>query len=246
VTLVGWKQFFRITSGDFKSYFDKGQKWGDLNPFEVTVGGTKYYGAGLVGLPAEGQATGGFSPKIAHVPGANTRISVKFMLYADANTPIGCAARMYIVFYTNGDTAKDDQGKDALGFEIVITQSPSTNTTEFHEFRVEQSGNRVVWYVDGQKLNETVLNGTLQSFVFYVMLIRYKVASEATSSAEQTAQTPTPGDAYGVIIYEITAEYYDWLEDVFSTMTQVMVVMMFAMVGVTLITTLIRAFRVRE
>jgi hypothetical protein len=48
------------------------------------------------------------------------------------------------------------------------------------------------------------------------------------------------------VIYEITAEYYDWLEDVFSAITQVMVVMMFAMVGVTLITTLIRAFRVRE
>lgn len=243
---MGWKQYFRMTSADFKSYFDKGEKWGDLYPYEVTVGATKYYGVGLVDLPAEGQATGGFSPKIAHVPGASTRINVKFMLYADANTPIGCAARMYIVFYTNGDTAKDDQGKDALGFEIMITKSPAVGTAEFHEFRVEQNGNRVAWYVDGQKLDEVVLNGTLQSFVFFIMLIRYRQASEATSTAEQSAQVPVPGDAYGIVIYEITAEYYDWLEDVFSAITQVMVVMMFAMVGVTLITTLIRVFRVRE
>jgi hypothetical protein len=245
VRLVGWKQFFRITSGDFKSYFDRGQKWGDLDTFEVTVRGTKYYGAGLVELPAEGRAIGGFSPKIAHVPGASTRINVKFMFYADANTPIGCATRLYIVFYTNGDTAKDDRGRDALGFELMVVRSPATTTVEFHEFRVEQSGNRVVWYLDGQKLDEVVLNGTLQSFVFFVMLIRYRLASEATSSTEQS-EAPAPDDAYGIIIYEVTAEYYDWLEDVFSSITQVMVVMMFAMVGVTLITTLFRAFRVRE
>jgi hypothetical protein len=166
------------------------------------------------------------------------------MFYADAYTPVGCAARMYIVFYTNGDTAKDDQGRDALGFEIMVTRSPSTDVIEFHEFRVEQSGNRVTWYVDDRKLGEVVLNGTLQSFVFFIMLIRYRLASEATPSAEQS-ETPVPGDAYGIIIYDVTAEYYDWLEDVFSAITQVMVVMMFAMVGITLITTLIRAFRVR-
>ena len=239
---VGWKQFFRITSGDFKQYYDKAQKWGDLYPFEVTVGGTKLYGAGLAGLPAEGQAVGGFSPKIIHVPGARTRITVKFIFHVDANTPYGCAARLYVVFYTNGETAKDDYGNDAFGFEISLPYSPTTNVTEFHEFRVEQSGNNIAWYVDGNKLDEAKLNGTLQSFSFYIMLIHYKVASEAG----QSTQTPVPGDAYGIVIYEITAEYYDWLEDVFNTITQVMFVAMFIMVGVTLFTTLFRAFRVER
>jgi beta-glucanase (GH16 family) len=235
---VGWKQFFKMTTGDFKSYYDRAQSWGDLLPYRITIDTKEYYGAGIIASPGEGQVIGGFSPKIAHLPGATTRITVKFIFYADANTPTSCTASILIVFYTNGDTAKDEQGYDAHGVEVSLTNVPGTNVADFHEFRVEQSGNKITWYGDGQKIGEATLSGNLQSFAFYVRSTRYYVVSESESTVTQAVEP----DAHGIVIYEVTGEYYDQLEDMFNMITQVMFIMMFAMVGITLITTLFRAF----
>jgi hypothetical protein len=241
---VGWKQFFKMTTSDFKSYYDRAQSWGDLVPYKITVDTTEYYGAGIIASPGEGQYIGGLSPKIAHLPGATTRITVKFIFYADANTPTSCTASLLIVFYTNGDTAKDEEGYDAHGVEVRLTSVPGTNVADFHEFRVEQSGNKITWYGDGQKLGEATLSGNLQSFAFYVRSTRYRVVSESESKSESTATQTVEPDAHGIVIYEITGEYYDQLEDMFNMITQIMFIMMFIMVGITLITTLFRAFRV--
>jgi hypothetical protein len=238
VILVGWKQFYKISSSDFKSYYDKAQKWGDLYPVKIIIGTTEYYGAGIVGSPDPGQVIGGLSPKIAHVAGATTRITAKFIFYADANTPTSCTASILIVFYTNGDTAKDQQGYDAHGCEVTLSSVPSTNIAELHEFKVEQSGNKITWYADGQKLGEAVLNGVLQSFAFYVKSVRYYVMSEAESNVARAEVQ----DAHGIVIYEVTGEYYDQWEDVFNMMTQIMFITMFIMICIMIFTMMTRMF----
>ena len=234
---MGWKQFYKITSSDFKSYYDRAQKWGDLEPYKVVVGTAEYYGVGLIKSPAESQSIWALSPKIQHVAGAQTRITAKLIFYADANTPLGCAGNVYIVFYTDGDTAKDPQGADAHGISLSLATVPSYNVATFHEFRVEQSGNKITLYLDGNRVGETTLSGVLQSFAFLVEVARYRVASEAEPSTAQ--------DAHGVVIYEITGEYYDVWEDMFRTMAQMIHVAMFIAIGVMLFIMVLKVFTSR-
>jgi hypothetical protein len=236
---VGWKQFYRITSSEFKSYYDRAQKWGGLEPYKVVIGPAEYYGVGLIKSPAEGQSVWALSPKIQHVSGAQTRITVKFIFYADAGTPLGCVGIIYIVFYTNGDTAKDPQGRDAFGVMLSLATVPGRNVAELHELTVEQSNNRIALYLDGNRLGETTLSGVLQSFALLVEVARYRVASEP-SSAQDTAQ-----DAHGIMIYEIIGEYYDVWEDMFRTMAQMIHVAMFIAIGVMLLITVFKAFTSR-
>jgi hypothetical protein len=231
---VGWKQFYRIASSDFKSYYDRAQRWGGLEPYKVVIGPAEYYGAGLIRSPAEGQSILASSPKIQHVPGARTRITVKLIFYADAGTPLGCVASIYIMFYTNGDTAKDPQGNNAFGARLGLATVPGHNVAGLHEFTVEQSNNKIVLYLDGQRLGETTLSGVLQSFVLLVEVARYRVASEAEASVAQ--------DAHGIVIYEVTGEYYDVWEDMFRTMAQMIHVAMFIAIGVMLLIMVFRAF----
>jgi len=235
---VGWKQFYRITSSDFKSYYDRAQKWGGLEPYKVVIGPAEYYGVGLIRSPEEGQSIWALSPKTQHVPGAQTRITVKLIFYADAGTPLGCVGNIYIVFYTNGDTAKDPQGGDAFGVGLGLDTVPGYNVAVLHEFTVEQSNNKIVLYLDGQKLGETTLSGVLQSFALLVEVVRYRVASEAEPSVAQ--------DAHGIVIYEVVGEYYDVWEDMFRTMAQMIHVAMFIAIGVMLLITVLRVFMSRR
>jgi hypothetical protein len=208
------------------------QEWGDLSPYRVVINSAEYYGAGIVASPGVGEGVKGFSPKITHPSGYNTRITVKVIAYADPQEPAYSAGELLIVFYTNGDTAKSPEGYDAHGFRIWLDNPTDSPFAQLIEFRVEQSGNRIALYVNGSKLDETYLQGTLASFSILVQSVRYAVASESTNT-----------DAHGLIIYEVVGEYYDQWEDLFNTMTQIMFIMMFITLGVTLFTSVFKAFR---
>ncbi len=222
---MGWKQFYKISQSEFKKMYQGSQPWGTLAPWRVTIQGVEYYGAGIIASPGAYQEIYGLSPKISHPAGYNTRITVKFIFYADANEPLESASSIYIVFYVNSDTAKDESGYDAHGVDVWLINIPSTNIAELHEFKVEQSGNKITWYGDGQKLGEATLSGTLQSFALYVVTYRYLAMGRSIAE-------PAQQDAHGIVIYEVIGEYYDKMEDIFNMITQVMMVMMFIMVGI--------------
>jgi hypothetical protein len=239
---VGWKQFFKITSDDFKTYYDQGKKWGDLDPIKITLSNNVYYTVGLYGMPAEGSEMSRYSPKIAQPQGYPTRITAKLIFFTEAGTPISCEAVIYIVFYKNGDPAKSSTGAFGFGYVFPVKVEPSVNTGEFHEFKVETSGNKITLYLDGYKDGEVTLETPLQSFSFLVVLKRYYVASEST----QEPAEPQQQDGFALAIYEITGEYYDQWEDLFNMMTQVMFIMMLIMMGVMLFTMIFRIFKPKK
>ena len=236
--MVGWKTFFKMTSDDFKPYFDQGKKWGDFISFKTITGGKEYYSVGVGGMPDEGSEIKGFSPKIACPLATQLRITVKLIFYADAGTPIGCESAIFIFPYKNGDLATDA----GYGAKFPIRQTPSTNIVEFHEFVVEMDGGQLVITVDGNKFAPVPLNPPVQSFNLLIALRRYRLASE---SAEKPVE-PQQQDAFSLSIYEITGEYYDQWEDFFNMITQVLYISMFIMIGVMIVTMIIRMFRSKK
>jgi len=232
---MGWKQFYKISQENFKSMWERSEKWGDLIPVKATVDSTVYYGAGLITAPPPGRYDHGFSPKIQHPAGFNTRITVKLFFYSDANEPANSASNLHIVFYTDGDTAKDEQGYDAHGFSVLLRESPPSNIIVFYEFRVEQSGNKIVWYVDGEKIGEATLTGALQSFKLLITNFQYTAYSSGLQSG-----------SHGIVIYEVVGEYYDQLEDIFNMMTQIMFIMMFIVIGIMFVRMIFKPIRGRE
>jgi hypothetical protein len=212
---MGWKTYFTIGQKEFRNNWIMYLKWGSLDPFKITVSGVEYYGAGIIASPLELESVHGESPKIEHPVGAKTRITVKFIHHADAGEPSLSASQLFICFYTNGDTAKDDQGKDLHGFHLVLYNPPSDNIDELRTFVVEQENNTITTYLDGQKLGTYKLNGELRYFTLFVVSTRYRAESAGEASAEQSAQ-----DAHGIVIYEIKAEVYDFLEDMFGMINQ--------------------------
>jgi hypothetical protein len=198
----------------------------------VVIDGAEYYGAGLVSSLDVGQESSGFSPKISHPVGVDTRITIKLIAYADALEPIGSYSHLYIVFYVNSETAKDPEGYDAFGFRIALDNPNDYAIAALLEFRVEQTSNKITLYVNDTKIVEAQLTGPLASFKLLIRNARYQLTSESASS-----------DAHGIVIYEVVAEYYDRWEDLFNTMTQVMLITMFITLGVTLFTSVLRAVR---
>jgi hypothetical protein len=229
---VGWKVFYKVSQEDFKRMYEQAQGWGDLTPYRVVVDGAEYYGAGLVSSLDVGQEAWGYSPKISHPVGVNTRITVKLIAYADALEPIGSYSHLYIVFYVNAETAKDPEGYEAFGFRIALDNPYDYAIAGLLEFRVEQSNNKITLYVNNAKVGEAQLTGPLASFRLLVHNARYQVASGSASL-----------DAHGIIIYEVVAEYYDMWEDLFNMITQIMFITMFITLGVTLFTSVFKAVR---
>jgi hypothetical protein len=225
---MGWKTFFAIGQKEFRNNWIMYRKWGSLDPYKINVSGVDYYGAGIIASPQELQSIYGESPKIEHPAGAKTRITVKFIHHADAGEPSTAASQMFICFYTNGDTAKDDDGKDLHGFHIMLNSTPSQNIDELRTFVVEQENNTITTYLDGQKLGTYKLNGELRRFSLFVVSTRYRVESAGEASAEQPSQASAEKlaqDAHGIVIYEVKAEVYDFLEDMFGMINQVIYLM---------------------
>jgi len=154
---MGWKEYYRKT---FESEVQNAQNWGDLAPYQVTVSGTTYDTVGVY----SGSPTGyKFSPDIQHPQGVRTRIRIKYIFFVDAGAT--GKATLGIVYYKDGDTAKDPNGYDLHGVSHSLSTAPSSNLAEIHEFIMEyDGGNKITWYVDGKKLNETTLELPLTKF----------------------------------------------------------------------------------
>jgi len=185
-----WVTFFRKT---FEKEVANSINWGDLAPQQVTVGDTVYNTVGYVGVPA-GQKV---APKIEFPCGKKIRIKVGYFFYADANATGSVA--LYIVFYKNGDTARDPDGNDLHGVVHSLGSAQSSALYERHELLLEYDGvNKITWYLDGNQAGETTLEEPLVSFAVVLE------TKEATN-----------GDI-GILLYEVTADYwYEELENMF-------------------------------
>ena len=210
---MGWKTYYMIGQKEFRDNWIMYRNWGSLEPFKITISGVDYYGAGIVASPGELQSVYGESPRIEHPAGVKTRITVKFIHHVDAGEPLQPSSQLFICFYTNGDTAKDYQGYDLHGFQLKLYSVPSQNIDELRTFVVEQENNTITYYIDGQKLGSAKLNGELKSFSLFVVSTRYRVESAGEASAEN--------DAHGIVIYEVEAQLYDYLEDMFAMFSQI-------------------------
>jgi hypothetical protein len=235
--LVGWKQFFKMTSDNFKSYFDNAQRWGDLIPIKITLGDKVYYTVGLYGMPPEGSEITGYTPRIACPWATQLRITVKLIFLIEAGTPLGCEGAIFIFPYKNGDLATNA----GYGYTFPVKQTPNVNVGELHEFVVEISGNQLIITVDGARLSPVPLNPPVQSFSLLLALRRYYMMSEP---AERPVE-PQQQDGLALAIYEIIGEYYDQWEDLFSMMAQMIHVAMFIAIGVMLLITVFKVFTSR-
>jgi len=217
---MGWKEYYKIDQSQFRDMYSNAQSWGELAPYKVTLQGTDYYGQGVVSSNATAWKQ---SPKIQHYPGYKTRIKIKYILWVDAGAT--GKADIGIVFYKNGDTSKDPQGNDVHGARHTVSVAPSVSTGELHEFVVEQDSGKIVWYVDGQKIDETTLEQPLQTFTIAIMI------------------EDVSGGNIGIVVYEVVAEYYDWIEDLVSQMMNAMNIMVWVMMIVLMVTLVVKAFR---
>jgi len=238
VILVGWKQFFKMTSSDFKTYHEQQKKWGDLIPIKITLDSNVYYTVGLYGMPGVGKEITGHTPRIVCPLGAQLRITVKLIFFMEAGTPLSCEGAIFIFPYKNGELATDA----GYGVTFPVKQTPSVNTGELHEFVVEMSGNQLTIILDKNKLVPVPLNAPVQSFDLLLALRRYYVASESAEKPVGSQQQ----DGFSLSIYEIIGEYYDQWEDFFNMITQVLYISMFIMIGIMLVTMVIRMFRSKK
>jgi len=236
--LVGWKTFFKMTSNDFKTYYEQGKMWGDLNPIRFVLDSSEIYAVGKYGMPPEKSEITGSTPKIACPLADKLRITVKLIFFMDAGTPTSCEGAIFIFPYKNGELATNA----GYGVTFPVKQTPSVNTGEFHVFVVEMDDGQLIITIDGNKLVPVPLNPPVKSFNLLIALRHYYVASE---SAEKPA-VPQQQDGFALAIYEITGEYYDQWEDFFNMMTQMMIMSMFIMIGVMLVTMIIRMFRSKK
>jgi len=217
---MGWKQYYYKT---FEEEYNNAQNWGDLTPFRLTIGTDVYYAVGYTGAPAGWK----LSPKIQHPQGVKTRITVRYIFWVEANAT--GKAGIGIVFYKDGDTAKDPDGNDLHGASHSLATAPSANFAEKRELVMEYDGsNKITYYVDGQKLNEATLE---------LPLVNFSVAV-ATDEANN-------GDV-GILIYEVIAEYYDQWEDWINQIYGIMQWMMPLMIVIMMVPMLVSAFRPRE
>ena len=184
---MGWKQFFKKT---FEDECVNGTFWGDLAPHTLNIDSESYYTVGWVGSPIGWL----FSPKVQHPQGVKTRIRIVYFFYADANT-VGSAS-LGIVFYKDGDTAKDPDGHDLHGVSHSLDIGVANNFAERHEFVMEYDGtNKIAWYVDGNKIDETTIE---------LPLVSFKVA---------VAVNEAINGEIGILVHEVVGEYYDQWED---------------------------------
>ncbi|MEM2287900.1 MAG: hypothetical protein QW503_02310 [Sulfolobales archaeon] len=216
---MGWKTFYKIDESQFKRFYDEAKRWGDLYPMKVITSEKEYYGCGAY----KTNGTFKLSPKIQHPIGVKTRITIKYLFLAETNAPAGSSSSIGVVFYKNSETSKDPQGNDFHGVSVLLNTSPPSTHVEAKTLTVEQDNNKIVIVYDG-KSSEYQLEPPLQSFAVAIRVDSYT----------------------GIAVYEVTGEYYDFIEDIFNMMFNVMMIMMFIIIGVTIVGMIIRAFRGRK
>lgn len=213
---MGWREFFRKT---FEREVRENRSWGEMQPVKLVFDGEEHY---TVGCMSSAPATR-FSPRIQHPQGVRTRIVVRYFFFAQQGaTGRGAIA---VVFYKDGDTAKDPDGHDLHGAAHTLSAAPETNFAEPHEFVVECDGGRIRYGVDGRTLSEVALEQPLASFAIVAMV------EEAS------------GGDVGILIREVVAEYYDFWEDVMGMLVgavQWMVPVMLVIMVVVLVVSVLR------
>ena len=233
---MGWHTYYSLGQGEFQQMSNNNTKWGDLSPYTINYNGQTYYGQGIIGSPAQNQQISGFSPAIQLPSGLPTRITVKYFFYEDANEGLGSYSSIYATMYKDGDTDPDSSGSDSFGATNKPNYVPSVNTAEPHQIVYNINGQNINWVIDDQTTtNSTTLSVAPQHFKIWIVIQNLIVAGLENQS-----------DAHGIVVYELTCEYYDYLEDMFSQMFNMMFVMMFVMMGVMVIKQFVVLFRSRK
>ena len=222
---MGWKTLYSVDESFFRDLYSRGEKWGDLTPYNVYVDSEEHYGAGVItGEPVRFQE----SPRIQHAVG-KTRITIDFVFFCSADAH--GEARIGIVFFKDGESAKDPQGADWHGVAYIIDSAPGSDIADKHQMVVEQENGRVVIRVDGEKMMEFQLELPLSSFAVDIDI------PEASG---------TLYSGIGIVVTGVRAEYYDWMEDVVKQMTTMMYIMMWVTMIVTMISLVVKVFRGRR
>lgn len=220
---MGWKTFYSVDESFFRDLYSRGEKWGDLSPEKVIIDSEEHYGAGVLAIePIRFQS----SPKIQHAIG-KTRITIDFVFYCFSDS--SGEADIGIVFYKDGDTAKDSQGADWHGYGFIMQSPPGSNYAEKHQMVIEQENGRITIYVDGDKIGEWQLEQPLASFAVSIDI------PQASGTAYDSG--------IGIVVTGVKAEYYDWMEDVVKQMTTMMYIMMWVTMIVTMISLVVKVFR---
>lgn len=215
---MGWKTFFHKT---FEQEFSENKNWGDFAPLVLWVGDKTYYCVGFHNAASDWK----YSPKIGHPQGVKTRIRIKYFVWISADsygkTSIG------IVYYKDGETAKDPQGYDIHGVAYEYDTPASENISEEKELVFEYDGaNKITIYHNGEKFGEVTLEIPLTSFAIAIKV------DEAYGNQD-----------VGILIYEVSGEYYDQWEDIVNMIYGVMQWMMPLMIVLMIIPLIVSALR---
>ena len=128
------------------------------------------------------------------------------------------------MFYKDGDTAKDTAGNDFHGIKNNLSNTSTTLAADFKVVVYEIEGNTLKVYVDGTQYGSYQLETPLTSFRLAISL------------------QPTTGWV-GMIIYEVEAQYYDYMEDLMTQMMSMMNTMMWIFIVVMVINMIISLFK---
>jgi hypothetical protein len=222
---VGWKVFYKVDESTFRDLYNKQQLWGQLVPMKITIAGVEHYGAGrYAGWPTPYTE----SPKTKITYGAMTnkaRVTVKAYLIADGNSD--GYVDLGFVAYKNDDMARDEQGYNFHGASAHLSNTTASLAVSELTMVIEINGNSIHLVADGTDLGTYTLDAVPTSFTLAVAV-----------------RSVTRGNV-GVAIYEAVGEYYDWMEDVMAQLMQMFNMMMWVMIGVIVISIIIRAFRRR-
>jgi len=212
---MGWKQIFVADQSFFKSLYEQSKAWGELSPLKLT-NELFVYGAGVV--VQSGDSGLKLSPDIQWSP-LKCRIRGKFALWVSE----GASAKLIVWFgwKKNGDYCNVD-GSPMWG--AVYEISSGTGAVDLHDFEAVIEGSKVTIYIDGSKWLEKTIDATPMHVVLGASI------EGATGQA-------------AVAFTEVYVEYYDWVEDIFLSMYDMMKYMIWIFMIAILIALVIRVFR---
>jgi hypothetical protein len=219
---MGWKQFFRITSSDFQALYNAGQRWGTLTVYRWIVDSQTVYGAGWY----YNSDVQGDSPKISITYQSfgtkQARITTKFLIIADPNS--SGKLHLVLIFMKNGDWAAP---------AMPVVEIPVSNTSSNYVASLSQ----LTWVINEKTLSIYDANGN--------KLTDFTLSDYAQSFVVRVHVMPSSG-WIGLMVYEVTGEYYDQFEDLMNQIMSMMNIMLWVMLAVMIISAIIAVFRRRK
>jgi hypothetical protein len=224
---MGWKTFYKVDQSYFNTLYTNAQLWGDLATYKLTWQGIDYYGAGYY---TNVYVSNKFSPKINITWGSvffqapKIRVITKVAFVADAQS--SGSVDYGIVFYKDGDTSKDTAGNDFHGIRNNLQNTGSTLAADFKVVTYEVEGNTLKVYVDNTNYGSYQLETPLTSFKLGISV------------------DPGAG-SIGIVIYEVEAQYYDYMEDLMVNMMNMMNTIMWVFIALMVINMILSLFKRR-